>query len=195
MDTFTMSAAAFSELVSAAAFASTDKARPLLTGVLLERGEGSTVRAIATDSYGLVTVDRDAEKIEGDATSVILSAADLMRVAKSAKRGEVTLSRVDSLSRGYLANITGGDSIRVEVIEGTYPDYRQLIPAARGISEGSGIGFAPALLVKLSKVAPFSTKMGGEPARLVTLSDSTRPIMFESRDGRTTALFMPVRGN
>jgi hypothetical protein len=193
MDTFTMSAAAFVELVSAAAFASTDKARPLLTGVLLERGEGNTVRAIATDSYGLVMVDRDAETIEGDATSVILSAVDLMRVAKSAKRGEVTLSRVDS--RGYLAHITGGDSIRVEVIEGTYPAYRQLIPAARGISEGSGVGFAPELLVKLSKVAPFSNKMTGEAAKLVALIDSSRPFMFESRDGRTTALFMPVRAS
>jgi len=193
MDTFTMSAAAFSELVSAAAFASTDKDRPLLAGVLLERGKGNTVRAIATDGYGLAMVDRDAESIEGDATSVILSAVDLMRVAKSAKRGEVTLTSVDS--RGYLANITGGDSIRVEVIDGTYPDYRQLIPAARGISEGSGVGFAPALLVKLSKVAPFSNKMTGEAAKLVTLIDSTRPFMFESRDGRTTALFMPVRGN
>ena len=193
MQVITLSAAAFADLASAAAFAGKDKNRPLLTAVMLER-DGENVRAIATDSYGLITIERGAVSIAGDGESVLLSAVDLASAAKLVKGNEVTL-RAAGDGRSYELVILGLVRGTVEVIEGTYPAYRQLIPGYRGIGENEKIGLDPALLVKLTKVAPFSTKMGGESARLVALSDSTRPIMFESRDGLTRALFMPVRAN
>lgn len=193
MQVITLSAAAFTDLASAAAFAGKDKNRPLLTAVMLER-DGENVRAIATDSYGLITIERGAVSIAGDGESVLLSAVDLASAAKLVKGNEVTL-RAAGDGRSYELVILGLVRGTVEVIEGTYPAYRQLIPGYRGIGENEKIGLDPALLVKLTKVAPFSTKMGGESARLVSLSDSTRPIMFESRDGLTRALFMPVRAN
>ena len=193
MQVITLSAAAFTDLASAAAFAGKDKNRPLLTAVMLER-DGVNVRAIATDSYGLITIERGAVSIAGDGESVLLSAVDLASAAKLVKGNEVTL-RAAGDGRSYELVILGLVRGTVEVIEGTYPAYRQLIPGYRGIGENEKIGLDPALLVKLTKVAPFSTKMGGESARLVSLSDSTRPIMFESRDGLTRALFMPVRAN
>ena len=193
MQVITLSAAAFADLASAAAFASKDKKRPLLTAVMMER-DGENVRAIATDSYGLITIERGAVSIAGDGESVLLSAVDLASAAKLVKGNEVTL-RAAGDGRSYELVILGLVRGTVEVIEGTYPGYRQLIPGYRGIYETEKIGLDPALLVKLTKVAPFSTKMGGESARLVSLSDSTRPIMFESRDGLTRALFMPVRAN
>lgn len=193
MQEITLSAKAFADLASAAAFAGKDKARPLLTAVMLER-DGENVRAIATDSYGLITIERGAVSIAGDGESVLLSAVDLASAAKLVKGNEVTL-RAAGDGRIYEVVIFGLVRGTVEVIEGTYPGYRQLIPGYRGIGETEKIGLDPALLVKLTKVAPFSTKMGGESARLVALSDSTRPIMFESRDGLTRALFMPVRAN
>ena len=193
MQVITMSAAAFTDLASAAAFASKDKAR-VITAVMLEREGVSNLRAIATDSYGLVTIERGAVSIAGDGESVLLSAADLASAAKLVKGNEVTL-RAAGDGKSYELVTLGLVRGTVEVIEGTYPSYRQLIPGYRGISETEKIGLDPALLVKLTKVAPFSTKMGGESARLVSLSDSTRPIMFESRDGLTRALFMPVRAN
>ena len=193
MQVITLSAAAFTDLASAAAFASKDKKRPLLTAVMMER-DGENVRAIATDSYGLITIERGAVSIAGDGESVLLSAVDLASAAKLVKGNEVTL-RAAGDGRSYEVVTSGLVRGTVEVIEGTYPGYRQLIPGYRGIYETEKIGLDPALLVKLTKVAPFSTKMGGETARLVALSDSTRPIMFESRDGLTRALFMPVRAN
>ena len=193
MQVITLSAAAFTDLASAAAFAGKDKARPLLTAVMMER-DGENVRAIATDSYGLITIERGAVSIAGDGESVLLSAVDLVSAAKLVKGSEVTL-RAAGDGRSYEVVIFGLVRGTVEVIEGVYPGYRQLIPGYRGIGETEKIGLDPALLVKLTKVAPFSTKMGGESARLVSLSDSTRPIMFESRDGLTRALFMPVRAN
>ena len=193
MQVITLSAAAFADLASAAAFAGKDKNRPLLTAVMLER-DGENVRAIATDSYGLITIERGAVSIAGDGESVLLSAVDLASAVKLVKGNEVTL-RAAGDGRSYEVVTSGLVRGTVEVIEGTYPAYRQLIPGYRGIGENEKIGLDPALLVKLTKVAPFSTKMGGESARLVSLSDSTRPIMFESRDGLTRALFMPVRAN
>ena len=193
MQAITLSAAAFADLASAAAFAGKDKSRPLLTAVMLER-DGENVRAIATDSYGLITIERGAVSIAGDGESVLLSAVDLASAAKLVKGSEVTL-RAAGDGRSYEVVTSGLVRGTVEVIEGTYPGYRQLIPGNRGIRETEKIGLDPALLVKLTKVAPFSTKMGGESAQLVALSDSTRPIMFESRDGLTRALFMPVRAN
>lgn len=193
MQVITLSATAFADLASAAAFAGKDKNRPLLTAVMLER-DGENVRAIATDSYGLITIERGAVSIAGDGESVLLSAVDLVSAAKLVKGSEVTL-RAAGDGRSYEVVIFGLVRGTVEVIEGVYPGYRQLIPGYRGIGETEKIGLDPALLVKLTKVAPFSTKMGGESARLVSLSDSTRPIMFESRDGLTRALFMPVRAN
>ena len=160
---------------------------------MMER-DGENVRAIATDSYGLITIERGAVSIAGDGESVLLSAVDLVSAAKLVKGSEVTL-RAAGDGRSYEVVIFGLVRGTVEVIEGVYPGYRQLIPGYRGIGETEKIGLDPALLVKLTKVAPFSTKMGGESARLVSLSDSTRPIMFESRDGLTRALFMPVRAN
>lgn len=193
MQVITLSASAFADLASAAAFASKDKNKPILTAVMLERN-GDNVRAIATDSYGLITIERGAVSIAGDGENVLLSAVDLASAAKLVKGSVVTL-RAAGDGRSYELVTLGLVRGTVEVIEGTYPSYRQLIPGYRGIGETDKIGLDPALLVKLTKVAPFSNKMGGESARLVALSDSTRPIMFESRDGLTRALFMPVRAN
>jgi DNA polymerase III sliding clamp (beta) subunit (PCNA family) len=194
MQVITLSAAAFTDLASAAAFASKNKDRPLLTAVMLER-DGESVRAIATDSYGLIAIERGAVSIAGDSESVLLSAVDLASAAKLVKGSKEVTLRAAGDGRSYEVVILGLVRGTVEVIGGTYPGYRQLIPGYRGIGETEKIGLDPALLVKLTKVAPFSTKMGGESARLVALSDSTRPIMFESRDGLTRALFMPVRAN
>jgi DNA polymerase III sliding clamp (beta) subunit (PCNA family) len=194
MQVITLSAAAFTDLASAAAFAGKDKDRPLLTAVMLERDGRENVRAIATDSYGLITIERGAVSIAGDGENVLLSAVDLASAAKLVKGSDVTL-RAAGDGRSYEVVTLGLVRGTIEVIEGAYPDYRKLIPGYRGIGETEKIGLDPALLVKLTKVAPFSAKMGGESARLVALSDSTRPIMFESRDGLTRALFMPVRAN
>lgn len=102
--------------------ASSDEARPVLTGVLLHSHEGKLYMA-ATDSYRL------AEKQLGDSGEDIellvpVSAMhDLLRiVSDSEDEVQVTSDDQQVLFRA------GDVELVARLIEGTYPDYRKLIP-------------------------------------------------------------------
>jgi DNA polymerase-3 subunit beta len=102
--------------------ASTDEARPVLTGVLLHTNDGKLFMA-ATDSYRL------AEKQLGDNTEEIsllvpVSAMqDLLRILSDFE-GEV---EVTSDEQQILFRV-GDVELVARLIEGKYPDYRKLIP-------------------------------------------------------------------
>jgi DNA polymerase III subunit beta len=102
--------------------ASTDEARPVLTGVLLHTSEGRLLMA-ATDSYRL------AEKQLGENTEQIellvpVSAMqDLLRIVGDFE-GDV---EVTSDEQQVLFHV-GDVELVARLIEGRYPDYRKLIP-------------------------------------------------------------------
>ena len=103
--------------------ASADTARPVLTGVQLEAGADSLV-AVATDSYRLAmrTVPWD----QGVEANVLVPRRALEEARRSAEQvgSEVKLG-LDSAE----ATFAFGDRIlRTRLIEGKYPDVRQLIP-------------------------------------------------------------------
>lgn len=108
---------------------SADDARPLLTGVLFTN-DGGTLRLVATDSYRLALRDLpDRKSIAGDQDLLVPSRAltELQRVCASlgddAEVG-VTLTEIE------VAFSAGAVSISSRLIDGQYPDYRQLIPAS-----------------------------------------------------------------
>jgi DNA polymerase-3 subunit beta len=100
--------------------ASTDDARPILTGVFFESEEGK-LRLVATDSYRLAV--RDLPAVEVEITGLVpvralrelrrTIGADQVKVAIGAR--EATFAS----ARGVLT---------ARLIEGTFPNYRQLIP-------------------------------------------------------------------
>ncbi len=100
--------------------ASSDEARPTLTGVLFER-EGDGLRLVATDSYRLAV--RDLPGVDGTDTTLVPYRAlrELGRTIGDKKMAvdvgerEVTFAS----DRGTLT---------VRVIESTFPNYRQLLP-------------------------------------------------------------------
>jgi len=119
--------------------ASNDDARPMLTGVLITNEEGR-IRLVATDSYRLALRDLEGTSGLGEGEDVLVPAralAELQRLSASAGSGSHS-AEAGSASRGSDVGVTIGakeitftrGSVRISsrLLEGTYPDYRQLIP-------------------------------------------------------------------
>lgn len=107
--------------------ASTDEARPILTGVLLTEASGR-LRLVATDSYRLSIRDLDAGEglvAEGGCLIPARALSEVGRTIKSesAKAVSVFLGEREA---GFVA---GSVSILARLIEGEFPDYEKLIPA------------------------------------------------------------------
>jgi DNA polymerase-3 subunit beta len=118
-------AGAFSEAVGQVArAASRDEARPVLTGVLLEVSrEGVTL--VATDSYRLAVRDLVATA-DGEARAIVPERAlsEAGRAAASDEKGAIELL----LDESQLSVRAGPLTVTSRLIEGEFPNYRQLLP-------------------------------------------------------------------
>jgi DNA polymerase-3 subunit beta len=104
--------------------ASRDEARPVLTGVLLEVSrEGVTL--VATDSYRLAVRDLVATAA-GEAKAIVPERAlsEAGRAAQTIEKGEVEVFVDDS----QVSFQTGALTLTSRLIEGEFPNYRQLLP-------------------------------------------------------------------
>jgi DNA polymerase-3 subunit beta len=118
--------------------ASTDDARPLLTGVLIAP-EGAGVRMVATDSYRLALRDLVGSDALSGAAQILVPARALVELQRLAGLGSATRA-AEGDGEGEAAvglsigerdiTFTAGDvKVSTTLLDGTYPDYRQLIPA------------------------------------------------------------------
>jgi DNA polymerase-3 subunit beta len=118
-------AARFAEAVTQVArAASKDEARPILTGVLLEVSrEGITL--VATDSYRLAVREITATA-EGEAKAIVpeRAIAEAGRAAAGEEKGDVELF----VEQSQVAFRIGRLSLTSRLIEGEFPNYRQLLP-------------------------------------------------------------------
>jgi len=122
-------AGAFVETVTKVArSASRDETRPILTGILVS-ASGRELRMVATDSYRLSVKETPletelAEPFEANVPARALQ--ELVRLVQSADD--------DTLSIGVRANQvvfrTGGAVLSSRLIDGQFPNYRQLLPDA-----------------------------------------------------------------
>ncbi len=102
--------------------ASTDEARPVLTGVYLHTSEGKLYMA-ATDSYRLAEKELSKLKDEVNLLVPVTAMQDLLRIVSDAEESvEVTSDEQQVLFR------VGDVELVARLIEGKYPDYRKLIP-------------------------------------------------------------------
>jgi DNA polymerase-3 subunit beta len=117
----------FAEAVSQVArAASRDEARPVLTGVLLEvNREGVTL--VATDSYRLAVRELTATA-EGEAKAIVPERAmsEAGRAASAEQKGDVELY----LDASQVSFRVGALALTSRLIEGEFPNYRQLLPEA-----------------------------------------------------------------
>jgi len=122
--------------------ASSDDARPLLTGVLIAT-EGSGIRLVATDSYRLALRDIEGSDASLDAAQILVPAralAELQRLSSLGTGAKETRKAEDGSTEGptlvglsigdHDVTFTAGDvQVSTRLLDGSYPDYRQLIPA------------------------------------------------------------------
>ena len=121
-----LKADAFARLVSQVArAASSDEGRPVLTGVQLEATEGR-LTAAATDSYRLAV--RSLLWEDGVEGAALVPARSLQEAAKAATDvgGSVTVVLED----GQVSFLFSDRRLTTKLIEGTFPNYRALLPDA-----------------------------------------------------------------
>jgi len=113
--------------------ASTDDARPLLTGVLITWEEGH-LRLVATDSYRLALCDVAADEGSAGMPQILVPARALLELQRllsssALDGGEPASGRIGLAIDDHDITFTlGGVDITTRLLDGTYPDYRQLIP-------------------------------------------------------------------
>jgi DNA polymerase-3 subunit beta len=125
-DEVTLDAAALRDaLQQVVRAASHDDARPILTGVLMA-AEGDGLRLVATDSYRLAVRDLRGASVlrEGQAVLVPSRAlGELGRVLSGAESVTLRLAERDATF------VVGDTRLTTRLIEGEFPNYRQLIPS------------------------------------------------------------------
>ena len=111
--------------------ASTDDARPLLTGVLLTHESGA-VRLVATDSYRLALRDLHGTTGLPDGEDILVPAralAELQRLPVTGSSEDGPPSVGVTTGTHEITFSLGSVRISTRLLDGSYPDYRQLIPA------------------------------------------------------------------
>ena len=109
--------------------ASSDDARPILTGVLMA-AEETGLRLVATDSYRLAVRDLPGTTVLGEGQKVLVPSKALGELARvlgsSGDNGQVTLR----LGERDATFEVGSVRLTTRLIEGEFPNYRQLIPSS-----------------------------------------------------------------
>ncbi len=118
---------AFAEAVAQVArAASRDEARPVLTGVLLEISREGVV-LVATDSYRLAVRDLVATA-DGEAKAIVPERA-LTEAGRAAVDQKAEVEAFTNASQ--IAFRVGSLTLTSRLIEGEFPNYRQLLPGDR----------------------------------------------------------------
>jgi DNA polymerase-3 subunit beta len=122
-----MPAGAFvSTALKVAGSASRDETRPVLTGILVSASE-SELRMVATDSYRLSVKQTTLEQPLSSAFEVNVPARALQELARVAGQGEEEQLSV-AVQRNQVVFVIGRTILSSRLIEGQFPNYRQLLP-------------------------------------------------------------------
>jgi DNA polymerase-3 subunit beta len=122
-------ASAFVETVlKVARSASRDETRPVLTGILVS-ASGTELRMVATDSYRLSVKETTLEAPLEGAFEANVPARALQELARIAQLGEGERLTV-SVRTNQVVFESGGVLLSSRLIDGQFPNYRQLLPDA-----------------------------------------------------------------
>lgn len=122
----TLAAGVLAEMIEKTLFAvSTDETRLSLGGVFIESIDKNLVRMVATDGHRLSFIEREIAGVELR-PGVILPRKGLVEAKRLLEdsEGDVTFSLAGNLARVERAGV----ELFMRLIEGEFPDYRQVIP-------------------------------------------------------------------
>ena len=119
---------AFKGMIDRTSFAvSTDATRYHLSGVYFEHVENNIMRMTATDGHRLSSEDQEIfMKLPELKRGIIIPKKGLTELRKLLDEGDSSVGI--SFERGYIFAKLNGTYLFIRLIEGEYPDYRQVIP-------------------------------------------------------------------
>jgi DNA polymerase III subunit beta len=106
--------------------ASRDETRPVLTGILVSAAERE-LRMVATDSYRLSVKETQLESALETGFEVNVPARALQELARVSAHAEEEMLEV-SVRQSQVLFVLGGVTLSSRLIDGQFPNYRQLLP-------------------------------------------------------------------
>jgi DNA polymerase-3 subunit beta len=141
--------------------ASTDEARPVLMGVLMNVDKDN-VTMVAADGFRLSVRKAQLSHPAPHPVNVIIPARALNELARVASDGEEQIYMVVPKNRGQVLFRVKDVEVVSQLIDGTFPDYQQIIPR----SYKSRTLVSTASLLKACKQAEIFAREGTNVARL-----------------------------
>ena len=110
--------------------ASGDDARPILTGVLMSAEDGG-LRLVATDSYRLAVRDLPDATVLSDGQKVLVPSRALDELSRVLGDSDEVTVRLGEKEVTFDVSVDDGAvQVTTRLIEGEFPNYRQLIPSS-----------------------------------------------------------------
>lgn len=182
----TLSSSAFADaLRQVVRAASSDEARGVITGVLIA-AEEDTVRMVATDSYRLAVRDLPDTSILAGGQKVLVPHRALTELQRILGSGNELTVRLGARHATFEC---GSTRLTTRLIEGEYPNYRNLVPASSPNLLTVG---KEALLESLRRVKIMAQRDSSSAVRL-TLGGDTMTLSVRDQDYGTVVEELDVR--
>jgi len=151
--------------------ASTDDARPVLTGVLVEVDGGEMTMA-AADGFRLSVRSTHLPSPAAGPIKAIIPARALTELSRVISDGEETVSMILPPNRGQVIFRVENIEVVSQLIEGTFPDYKGIIPT----SHTTRSVLPTDAFLKACKAADIFAREAAHSARLrITPGDELNP--------------------
>ena len=175
--------------------ASTDDARAVLTGVLLA-AEDDGLRMVATDSYRLAVRDLPENTVLASGQKVLIPGRALSELQRVMGDAEELVVRLGDREATFEA---GGTRLSTRLIEGEFPNYRNLLPSSYPnlLTVGKAAMLEAIRRVKIlaQDSTPVRLTLGGETVQLTAITQDVGNAVEEidaSYDGtEMTVAFNP----
>lgn len=152
----------FKEMIQQVAFAaSTDESRPVLMGVLMQV-DGTTLTLAAADGFRLSVRKATLSNPTPQPINAIIPARTLNELARVAGESEQGIAMTLPKGRGQVIFRVKDVEVVSQLIDGTFPDYQQIIPRAYK----SRTLIATAALLKACRQAEIFAREGSNVVRL-----------------------------
>jgi DNA polymerase III subunit beta len=179
VDQFSLPAARFTRMVDQVSpAASTDEARPVLTAVSLEMGDGK-VAAAATDSYRLASKSFEVDGVEQQMAALVPASvlSDIAKTVSDTETSEVEVSLGQSLAKFVMGDYT----VTTTLTEGSYPEWRKLMPADDDYESLLKVERAP-LIDALGRVSVVAATMTNVPVMVSVADDGTVTVAVNAQE-------------
>lgn len=150
--------------------ASSDEARPILTGVLMA-AEADGLRMVATDSYRLAVRDLVGQQVLAADQKVLVPSRALTELQRLVGGGDSVTMRLGDRDATFEVGTT---RLSTRLIEGEFPNYRQLIPPSHAnvltVEREPLLEAIRRVKILAKDATPVRLHMGGDILRLMAIT-------------------------